>query len=48
MRGELPKVGDTIPALLPSANLIAKVVVASPSPDDELGQVAVKIQADEV
>jgi hypothetical protein len=50
MRGELPKVGDTIPVLLPGANVMAKVdlVTRSSRTDDELGEFAVKVQADEV
>jgi hypothetical protein len=51
MRGELPKVGETITALLPGANVLAKIDLAarSSSPfNDELDEVAVKVQADEV
>ena len=49
MAGELPKVGDTVPATLPGEEVKAKVDrVTEPRLLDESSEVAVKVQADEV
>jgi hypothetical protein len=50
MRGDLPKVGDIIPVLLPGENLMAKIVtVAEPSLfGEELREIAIKVTADQV
>ena len=50
MRGELPKVGDTIPATLARENISAKVgTVTDPSRNlRDRGQVVVEVDADEV
>ena len=44
MRGELPKVGDTIPVLLPGENIMAKVDAVA----EERGEAAIKVMADQV
>jgi hypothetical protein len=42
MRGELPKVGDTIPVLLPGENIMAKVGAVA----EECGEPTIKVMAD--
>jgi hypothetical protein len=44
MQGELPKVGDTIPVLLPGENIMAKVDAVA----EERGEAAIKVMADQV
>jgi hypothetical protein len=44
MRGELPKVGDTIPVLLPGENIMAKVDAVA----EERGEAAIKVMADQI
>ena len=49
MAGELPEVGDTVPATLSGEEVKAKVDrVTEPRLLDESSEVAVKVQADEV
>jgi len=49
MAGELPKVGDTVPAALAGEEVKAKVDrVTEPTLLDESSEVALKVQADEV
>jgi len=50
MRGELPKVGDTVPATLAGKKISAKVgVVSDPERDLKVrGRVVIEVDADEV
>ena len=49
MEGDLPKVGDTVPATLPGEEVKVKVDrVTEPTLLDETSEVAVKVHADEV